>query len=299
MTRYSKVILVRTIEYKLPFVKKIENKYLKLFFVFLFSFLTISEFLSSRKKLVIPYLELAVTERCSLNCKNCANLMQYYEKPEHYSFESLKDDVDALEIMTRKVMILQILGGEPLIYPQLFSILSYVCEKKFIKKIQLVTNGTVMPSSEITELLKNKKITVIMSDYGDLSRKKTELISLFKKEKINYNLLEYSAWMDYGDVKKHDYSKDDLFRSYNECAAAECKTLLKGKIFTCPRAAHLYNLGILSSEGEFIDIKKDSLQKQKAFYNQKTVSACEMCIPLWLREPITPAIQMPRIKSPN
>ena len=36
-----------------------------------------------QNKLVINHCEIVLTECCSLKCKDCANLMQYYKKPEH------------------------------------------------------------------------------------------------------------------------------------------------------------------------------------------------------------------------
>lgn len=34
-----------------------------------------------RRKLYLPYLEVVVTTKCSLICRDCGNLMQYYSKP--------------------------------------------------------------------------------------------------------------------------------------------------------------------------------------------------------------------------
>ena len=32
-------------------------------------------------------MDVVITERCSLKCKDCANLMQYYEKPQNSDLE--------------------------------------------------------------------------------------------------------------------------------------------------------------------------------------------------------------------
>ena len=37
----------------------------------------------------IKSLDVQITERCSLRCKNCSNLMQYYEKPVNSDLEQL------------------------------------------------------------------------------------------------------------------------------------------------------------------------------------------------------------------
>ena len=33
------------------------------------------------QKLNIKYIDIMITEKCSLKCKDCSNLMQYYQKP--------------------------------------------------------------------------------------------------------------------------------------------------------------------------------------------------------------------------
>ena len=34
-------------------------------------------------KLNLKTIDIQVTERCSLKCKDCSNLMQYYERPQN------------------------------------------------------------------------------------------------------------------------------------------------------------------------------------------------------------------------
>lgn len=41
-------------------------------------------------------LQLQITERCSLKCKDCSNLMQHYENPKTFDTDVLKKEVDRL-----------------------------------------------------------------------------------------------------------------------------------------------------------------------------------------------------------
>lgn len=41
-------------------------------------------------------VDLQITERCSMKCQDCSNLMQYYEKPVNISTRDLANDLDKL-----------------------------------------------------------------------------------------------------------------------------------------------------------------------------------------------------------
>ena len=43
----------------------------------------------SSKNLNLNSLDIVLTEKCSLKCKHCSNLMQYYEKPIDNEFDDI------------------------------------------------------------------------------------------------------------------------------------------------------------------------------------------------------------------
>lgn len=50
----------------------------------------------SNGKVYLRSIDVVITEKCSLKCKDCSNLMQYYEKPEDISYEKIVLDFDKL-----------------------------------------------------------------------------------------------------------------------------------------------------------------------------------------------------------
>lgn len=51
---------------------------------------------AERNELVLQHCEIVVTEKCSLKCKDCANYIQYYTKPEDISIKSIIKSFDNL-----------------------------------------------------------------------------------------------------------------------------------------------------------------------------------------------------------
>ena len=293
MTRYQKLVVARFAERIIPSSATMKNKTLKKLIAALFSPISLIYLVSTRKRPVLPYLEFVVTEKCTLRCKSCANLMQHYKSAQNYPLKQLMADADILEKRLSAIWTLQLLGGEPLMYPELEALLGHLCGKRFIKRIQVVTNGTLLPKTAVLELLKHRKITVLISNYGEKSVKLRELKALLEQSGVRYRALDYSEWMDYGDLSQKNLTQAQMSESYRHCPAAECKTLLKGKLYSCPRSAHMANLKNLPAGGECADIAGDDFPQQlRELFALPAVRACAHCNPPWDRPPIPPGEQV-------
>ena len=65
------------------------------------------------KKFAISNIDVVITERCSLKCRSCANLMQYYTRPENSDHDLLFKSVDKLMKCIDSLYEFRILGGDP------------------------------------------------------------------------------------------------------------------------------------------------------------------------------------------
>lgn len=87
-----------------------------------------------------PYyktLLLFITNKCNLNCKTCFNKVNL-KNNEEMSFEYIKKIIDNNPLIQKY----DIMGGEPLLHPQINKILNYLDKKN--KKIGLYTNGLLL-----------------------------------------------------------------------------------------------------------------------------------------------------------
>jgi len=249
-------------------------------------------------RFTIPYVEIVVTPKCNLKCVGCSNFMPLYPSPEHSDIELIRSSIDALLRASHRITNMVFIGGEPFLRKDLHEIISLVSDNRKVKNIRITTNGTAVPSDQNLQCLKKPNITVSISKYGAADIKKfTDVLDI---NQIRYQLLDCSEWFDYGDTEKRDFDLKTLQRSYQMCASAECKTLLKGKFYSCPRAAHSNELGLIpSNAGDFIDIidllktpERKPGKKLKAFYAAPYITACDYCTPVWERSPIPGGQQM-------
>ena len=70
-------------------------------------------------KVYINRVDVSVTNRCTLNCEGCNMLMPYYCNPKDRKLEDIKKDLDVFFQWVDTVEDLNLLGGEPLLYPDL------------------------------------------------------------------------------------------------------------------------------------------------------------------------------------
>lgn len=233
--------------------------------------------------LVLRYVDMPLTQKCNLNCRDCADLMQYIESPIHYELSDIINYIDTLEECVDEVTNLVVLGGELMLYKPLPIVLSRLSEVKKFKQIMLFTNGTILPSTETIAAMKKCNLVVQISNYGKLSKKLDELVEVLKKEGISYSLPIMNAWMDMGDLSCRNRSDDQCQKIFNDCNTRFTWSYLGGGLGRCPRSNYRWLLGYspdeeivnLMDKGTTIEEKRNQLMELKN--RKKFVKSCNYC----------------------
>ena len=76
----------------------------------------------SNNVLRLKSIDVQITEKCSLKCKDCSNLMQYYKKPQDSDFHVLTKSVDKILNSIDFVDELRVLGGDPFMNKDLYKV---------------------------------------------------------------------------------------------------------------------------------------------------------------------------------
>lgn len=195
-----------------------------------------------REGLFFRSIDLVITERCSLKCKDCSNLMQYYVRPMneedgviHHSLDLFFDAVD-------EVMEVRIIGGDTFMNKRWPEYLERVIAEPKVGKAVLFTNGTIVPKAEEMMQLQHPKVLVVVTDYGDLSKKLELLKQQLDQYRIAYHVLEQPEWLDCAGITQHNRGEEGNKQIFMECCAKNMVTLSEGKIHRCPYAANVVRL---------------------------------------------------------
>lgn len=253
--------------------------------------------------LTIIHLGFCVSERCSLKCRDCSFLMQYYEHPQNIDLLYYKDALDRFIDAVDFISEFRIYGGEPFMNPDVYKLIEWYRDCDKINTLSLYTNGTIIPSKQTLEYMKDKKVKVHISDYVHNIDKVNKLVRVLQKENISYFIRKYDVWQQAGDLAYKNHSEERVEEIYAKCFATNCYSFLKGKFYVCPRAAHAVNLGAMEEvETDMVDFNdiskgKEELQEELRIlmHKRKYIEACKYCQGLDNHvKGVKPAIQVER-----
>jgi hypothetical protein len=225
-----------------------------------------------QRSLYLKTLDLVITERCSLRCKDCSNLMQYYDNPKHIPINILYNSIDRLCELVDGIGEVRIIGGEPLVNPVNHFITRYVASKSNIKKVTIYTNGTIKLSKDQLDLYQHEKIFFFITNYGKLSKNIGLLTQQLDTVNIPYYVHQVGAWTNCSDITNHTNGNN----LYKQCCMTASYTLLYSALYKCPFSAHAINLNLIpnyTSDKRCL-IDKSSL---KQFIQQDYLSSCNHC----------------------
>jgi len=222
----------------------------------------------------------------------------YYETPPHYDYETIAKTIDRMFEIIDYIEWVEFSGGEPLLHKDLFKMIGKMMQyRSKFDKLLLMTNGTILPDGKLAEqIIEHKdKIIIMMSHYGELSKKADEIIAFCDKNNVQLDVKKYygeeqhfGGWVDYGDYHKYNRSVGELIDIYSNCGATKmqgCFTTHGGQMHWCvPSARGMKLIGkIPDNKDEYIDLFDETMsieeQREKilAMKQKKYISACEYC----------------------
>lgn len=230
-------------------------------------------------------IDLMITEKCSLKCKDCGHLMQYYQKPIHRKKEDLFAYIDRVSDVFDVVGGMQILGGEPFMNPDVYDIVLYAQTKETIQTIHVVTNATILPDKEKLKQFDTTKVDFIISDYENDKQRIEEFRELFQEIGISCDFATSGKWMDYATIQPYHHTKEELIAQYKQCNTKNTFVLSYGNLYICPRIANAHTLHAMPEDViEFVDLMDDTKTREeikveikKYLYETTYLKGCNYC----------------------
>ena len=228
--------------------------------------------------------EIHVAEHCNLNCCGCDHFSPLAD-PEFVNINEFKRDMVRMgEIFSHKCKAIYLLGGEPLLNPEITELMKIVRDNFSKGDIRIVTNGLLLlqQGKKFWEACRDNNVGIEITHYP---------IKL-DFERIKSIADEFGVDCQYRTSNDKDiFIKKtlDLSGSCNEvwsfglCDRNGCTTLEHGRLYICSFIPHVHIFNkkfyknIPVTEHDYIDIYQDVKAEDILKRLTKPVPACRYC----------------------
>jgi Radical SAM superfamily len=185
-------------------------------------------------RLRVEAFELHVTEHCNLRCANCCNLSPLV--PE--KFLTVEETRALCERMSRVLIadVFKIMGGEPLLHPDIAGVLRAVRSTPIGDRVRLFTNGLLLPS--MSEAFWEALDELTISDYSS-ARLKPAVLELAAKQSARHGfVLNVKPVNEFSQVLSPHF-RPEVQQTFERCwLRHRCLIVRGGRFYMCTRAAY-------------------------------------------------------------
>ncbi len=229
-------------------------------------YITDELYLQLRKRVKIPrrklYFQVHITEHCNLNCRGCYHFSPLAEQ-ELLSIEEYTKDIKRLsELFYGEMEQILLLGGEPLLHPQIAEFISVTRSYFSAGTIKILSNGILLPKMEkaFWNACVDSRAELWLTKYPiSINYNEIEQIAERHGVKIHYFNVEPVRTLGHQplDISGKRNYKDNFENCYR---ANECILLDHGRMYTCLVAAEskhfskYYGIDLKVSEQDYVDI---------------------------------------------
>ena len=228
-----------------------------------------------------PYLsqvEIHIMDSCNLNCLGCTHFSNLFDRNQAYDFNRFTAD---LRMLSKRALfsILYLLGGEPLLNPNLAD---YLYAARAILPncdIILVTNGLLIPqqSDEVMEALRRTGIFVEISLYPPTAAVLEKIQKRLEGTGVEFCIrAERNAFMSFLGTR----GDSDPELAQRVCGNAFCRYLRNGRLYKCPIDALSYKyqekFHVDYPEAEGIDLYAENFERMLSLLDGP-IQMCRYC----------------------
>ena len=234
------------------------------------------------RKRTLNQVSFHLVDHCNLNCRGCFHYSPLVKEPKFKDLEQHKKEVARLaELNNNQKMRILLLGGEPLLHPQINDFCRITRELYPNAKIVISTNGTKLSSmnQEFFDVINKNQIVLRLSDYKlglDLNKIIPNNIELYdvldRKKMINASLN-----LEGGNAENN-------FNMCKRWEGSACINIRDGRIYQCGYCAYFdyfanyFNIKIEDADlhKNSIDMFTSSLEEIETYLNNP-IPFCKYC----------------------
>ena len=238
----------------------------------------------------IEYLVVNILDHCNLKCKGCDHFACIADT-YFVSVDAIRRDIERMsEILHgNNVIKIAVMGGEPLLHPNLLEILEIIRANFPYAVIRLTTNGLLLlqQTDLFWKVCREQNITIVNTKYP------INLDFCKMKEKASHEEVKFQYFENTGDeyVKK-SFKKvinlkgdSDPVKSFARCHISNYGNfLMEGKFYGCPFSCQSsrifnkkFNQNLMITENDYLDIYKVKNMQEFFDFAARPKFYCRYC----------------------
>jgi hypothetical protein len=234
----------------------------------------------------IEQLDVELAYHCNLNCAGCSVFSPLVKEPDYADIDDFGSDMCRLShLLEGDLGTLHIMGGEPLLNPDINGFLK--CAREYFPKVRIkvITNGLLlinMPETFWDTCIENR-VTISVTEYPirlDFDGMKR----LAAEHCVEFEFFGIAAEKTSWNLAFDCSGNQEPFNSFTNCHMANMCTMLKnGKISTCSTILNAeffnsyFNKELKVCPDDYIDIYEARSGEEILEFISKPVPFCRYC----------------------
>lgn len=222
--------------------------------------------------IALEHLDVNIVTHCNKTCVSCSHASPY-SKPFYMKLDDMIRDLDDLKNVAHFELV-TLVGGEPLLHPQLVAFMHAAKASGICDKVCVVTNGSLLPrmKEEFWSALEVLRLSI----YGSI---KPNILPL-AQERAEVHGFELLAWEYPEFYKQLKLRPDDGVESFRKCEwKTNCFTVHLGSFYLCPQSIFFPPRFMHSVPQDGLLLEGITEEKLEAFLNRtEPFEACKICL---------------------
>ena len=232
--------------------------------------------------------EMHIVEHCNLNCKGCSNFSPIAETEFVDIEEFRRDFVRLSDVFSHECERIWLMGGEPLLHPEINTLVKIARENFTVGEISVFTNGILLDKmgNEFWQALRDNDIGILISAYPiSLPMDKIEALSSKFGVRVQWAWGQGSKERDVFIIRPVNLAGDSNIKlNFGSCPRSiQCITFSHGMLYTCYFPAHVrhfnkyFGKNVQITEADGVNIYDDLTADEMLRKLAEPIPACRYC----------------------
>ncbi len=225
-------------------------------------------------------LDIHMADHCNLNCAGCIHFSPLASE-NFCDMEQLEESMQKLSSVHEAFDHINLMGGEPLLNPNVAEAFRIVRQYFPDKLVKLVTNGLLLPKMPQSFFDACIKYGIMISvsiypttfDYEQMKR-------LLKEKGVKWRVQRESK--DYWKYFYLNETRNGIWWNYYRCYHAKCIELVGSRLYVCATCAYIENVNrafgceFRHKKGDYLNVDRVDRWKFR-WFAIRSKSICRYC----------------------